>query len=118
MGEGRIPNSPAVMSKREKRKSERKSINDCRTEFRITRNVSDPEIEGKQSSRDQVSELSEHEKLYNFKKSLKLAKSSIENRIYRQKTGNAIRAARELQTKILLDAANIVFEESCATGYN
>merc|ERR1712037_476494 len=70
MGEGRIPNSPAVMSKREKRKSERKSINDCRTEFRITRNVSDPEIEGKQSSRDQVSELSEHEKLYNFKKAL------------------------------------------------
>ena len=38
--------------------------------FQITRNVSDPEIEGKKSSRDQVSELSEHEKLYNFKKAL------------------------------------------------
>ncbi|CBY14017.1 unnamed protein product [Oikopleura dioica] len=143
------------MSTREKRRSERKSIHDCKAEFKITRNVSDSEIEIQQYSGEQVPELSEHDKLYkakkalidekldmwikleceradisipteipscfdptSYKNSIQVAKSAIENRIYLQKAGNAIRTSHDLQAKILQDAANTVYEEPCDSVYN
>lgn len=53
-----------------------------------------------------------------YKNSIQVAKSAIENRIYLQKAGNAIRTSHDLQAKILQDAANTVYEEPCDSVYN